>query len=291
MAGIRSQNFAMWLTLEMVRVSRPKLDRRVSMDTLPSIETVAEYWNRRPCNIRHSPAAVGSRQYFDEVEARKYLVEPHIPGFAQFDRWRGRRVLEVGCGIGTDAISFARAGADYTGVELSEASLELARRRFAVFGLTGRLSQINAEELATHVAPASFDLVYSFGVIHHTPRPDIVVRQVRQVVRPDGEFRLMLYAKDSWKDAMIEAGLDQPEAQSGCPIAFTYTHQQVRELLEPAGFQVTSIEQAHIFPYVIEKYIKYEYELQSWVAAMPEAMFRALERRFGWHMLIVAKPC
>src|SRR5690348_1486316 len=73
-----------------------------------SVEEVREYWNRRPCNIRHSPKPVGSKEYFDEVEARKYFVEPHIPGFAQFARWSGKRVLEIGCGIGTDTINFAR---------------------------------------------------------------------------------------------------------------------------------------------------------------------------------------
>jgi SAM-dependent methyltransferase len=260
------------------------------MDNMPSIETVAEYWNRRPCNIRHSPSDVGTRQFFDEVEQRKYFVEPHIPSFAQFDKWRGRRVLEVGCGLGTDAVNFARAGAEFTGADLSETSLGLARRRFETFGLSGNFLLANGEELALHLEPASFDLVYSFGVIHHTPRPDAVVRQVRTLVKDGGEFRLMLYAKESWKDTMIEAGFDQPEAQSGCPIAQTYTPQQVRDLLEPAGFKVVSMEQDHIFPFVVEKYTRYEYELQPWFAAMPREMFRALERRFGWHMLIVAQP-
>lgn len=260
------------------------------MDSLPSIETVAEYWNRRPCNFRHSTAEVGSRQYFDEVEQRKYFIEPHIPGFAQHARWRGRRVLEVGCGLGTDAVNFARAGADYTGVDLSEASLALARRRFEVFGLTGRFFVANGEEVASHLPDETFDLVYSFGVIHHTPHPAEVVRQIRRLVRDDGEFRLMLYAKESWKDAMIEAGFDQPEAQTGCPIALTYTRPEVHALLEPAGFRIESIEQDHIFPYVVEKYVRYEYELQPWFAAMPQEMFRGLERRFGWHMMIVATP-
>jgi SAM-dependent methyltransferase len=260
------------------------------MDSLPSIETVAEYWNRRPCNIRHSRAEIGTRQYFDEVEQRKYFVEPHIPGFARFEEWRGRRVLEVGCGLGTDAANFARAGADYTGADLSEASLALARRRFEVFGLPGRFLHANGEELATHLERASFDLVYSFGVIHHTPHPAAVVRQVRELVADRGEFRLMLYAKDSWKNAMIDAGFDQPEAQSGCPIALTYTKEDVRSLLEPAGFEVVSMQQEHIFPFVVEKYIRYEYEPEPWFAAMPREMFRALEQRFGWHMLIVAKP-
>lgn len=102
-----------------------------------SIEDIRVYWDRRPCNIRHSPLPVGTAGYFDEVERRKYLVEPHILGFADFPRWNGKRVLEIGCGIGTDTVNFARAGADYTGLDLSEVSLELARARFQVFGLKG----------------------------------------------------------------------------------------------------------------------------------------------------------
>ncbi len=81
---------------------------------------VKEYWNQRPCNIRHSTKPLGTKEYFDEVEARKYFVEPHIPRFAQFERWRGKKVLEIGCGIGTDTINFARHGADVTAIELSE---------------------------------------------------------------------------------------------------------------------------------------------------------------------------
>src|SRR5215470_15423837 len=94
-----------------------------------SVEDVRRYWNARPCNIRHSPKPVGSREYFDEVEARKYFVEPHIPGFADFERWRDKRVLEIGCGIGTDTINFARHGASVAVAELSDESIRVAEQR------------------------------------------------------------------------------------------------------------------------------------------------------------------
>jgi len=253
-----------------------------------SIETVKAYWDARPCNVRHSRLAVGTREYFDEVEARKYYVEPHIPGFAQFDRWRGKRVLEVGCGIGTDTINFARAGAMVTAVDLSTASLALARKRAEVFGFADKIRFFcaDAESLASVVAPETYDLVYSFGVLHHTPDPARAIAQIRAFMADTSEFRMMVYAKNSWKSIMIDAGFDQPEAQSGCPIAYTYTRDEIVRLL--AGFKVASIRQDHIFPFVVEKYVKYEYELQPWFAAMPREMFRALEASLGWHALVVA---
>ena len=97
-----------------------------------TIDQVRDYWNNRPCNIRHSTSPIGTKDYFDEVEARRYANEPHNYTFPEFERWRGLRVLEVGCGIGTDAVNFARNGAIYTGVDLSAESIKLARQRFEV---------------------------------------------------------------------------------------------------------------------------------------------------------------
>src|SRR5947207_1828450 len=79
--------------------------RKAGRFTSVPLERVREYWDQRPCNVRHSLKPPGTREYFDEVEARRYFVEPHIPAFADFGRWVGKRVLEIGCGIGTDTIA------------------------------------------------------------------------------------------------------------------------------------------------------------------------------------------
>jgi SAM-dependent methyltransferase len=251
------------------------------------LEEVRNYWNRRPCNIRHGTAQIGTKEYFEQVEARKYMVEPHIPKFSEFEHWKGKSVLEIGCGIGTAAASFAKAGANYTGIELSAESLELTQKRFNVLDLKGDFYLGNAEELSSFLPSQKFDLIYSFGVIHHAPNPKKIVESVKSYMNDDSEFRLMLYAKNSWKNIMIEAGFDQPEAQSGCPIAYTYNHEDVLKLLD--GYNVLEIKQDHIFPYEIEKYLKYEYEFQPWFKAMTPKMFSALEKTLGWHLLIKAK--
>ena len=253
-----------------------------------TIEQVRDYWNNRPCNLRHSRSPIGTREYFDEVEARRYANEPHNYTFPEFDRWRGKRVLEIGCGIGTDAVNFARAGANYTGIDLSSESIKLAKQRFEVFGLTGEFFEANAEELNDVFDPhEKFDLIYSFGVIHHAPRPERVVAHLPKLLQDDGECRVMLYAKNSWKNMLIEANWDQPEAQDNCPQAVTYTKQEARELFK--AFDNVHVEQDFIFPWNIEHYVKYEYVKQPWFEAMPEELFKIMEKSLGWHLMITAK--
>jgi 2-polyprenyl-3-methyl-5-hydroxy-6-metoxy-1,4-benzoquinol methylase len=268
------------------------------------IGRVKEYWDRRPCNIRHSPKPVGTKEYFDEVEARKYFVEPHIPEFAQFDRWRGKKVLEIGCGIGTDTINFARHGAQVTAVDLSEKSLEIARARSIVYRMHDcvRFISGNAEELSRFVPVEPYDLIYSFGVIHHTPRPEIALKQLRQYARTGTTLKIMVYHRYAWKVIWIlltegkgqfwrlpELVARNSEAQTGCPITYTYTRRELRELCERSGFRVTGISVDHIFPYCIPDYVKYRYRKVLYFRWMPQTAFRWLERRIGWHLCVTAE--
>jgi 2-polyprenyl-3-methyl-5-hydroxy-6-metoxy-1,4-benzoquinol methylase len=268
------------------------------------IGRVKEYWDLRPCNIRHSTQPVGSREYFDEVEARKYLVEPHIPRFAEFEKWRGKKVLEIGCGIGTDTINFARHGARVTSVDLSEKSLELARQRTMVYGVQDQVQfyRGNAEELSSLVPVEAYDLIYSFGVIHHTPHPERVLEQVRRYAQPGTTVKIMVYHRRSWKvlGILLGEGTGQfwklndlvaknSEAQTGCPITYTYSRREGRELLERHGFSVREVAVEHIFPYRIRDYVQYRYVREFYFRWMPSGLFHALEKQLGWHLCLTAE--
>ena len=266
-----------------------------------TIEKVKEYWDKRPCNIRHSRAPVGTKQYFDEVEARKYLVEPHIPGFAEFARWRGKKVLEIGCGIGTDTINFAREGATVCAVEISKESLEIAKTRAQVFGLNDKIKfyLVDAEELSKVVPVEPYDLIYSFGVIHHTPHPERAVKEMEKYANAGTTLKIMVYNRYSWKVFWIlltygkgafwklsRLIAENSEAQTGCPVTYTYSKKSAKKLL--GNFRIAKISADHIFPYKISDYVKYKYTKVWYFKFLPELFFRFLEKKFGWHLLITA---
>jgi len=268
-----------------------------------SIEQVKGFWDGHPCNIKHSPSEVGTRRYFDEVEARKYFVEPHITGFADFKRWRGKRVLEIGCGIGTDTINFAKAGAYVTAVELSNKSLEIAKRRAKVYGFQNRIKFYcgNAEELSVFVPIEPYDLIYSFGVIHHTPHPEGVLHQIRQYVHTGSTVKIMVYHRCSWKVFWIlltygkgqfwrltELVAHYSEGTIGCPVTYTFTRSQVQNFLKRHGFKAREVWVGHIFPYRILDYKRYHYVKVWYFRWMPQLLFRWLEQHFGWHLCVTA---
>ena len=266
------------------------------------ISAVQDYWNKRPCNIRHSTKPVGTKEYFEEVEWRKYFVEPHIPGFAQFAKWKGKKVLEIGCGIGTDTSNFAKAGATVTAVDLSNASLDLAKQRMQVLGLSDKVKfyQANSEELSKTVPVEKYDLIYSFGVLHHTPHPEAAFAELQKYAHPGTELKVMMYYRWSWKVLWILAqeGFDfkntdaliakHSEAQTGCPVTYVYDRRSLGKLIEAHGFKVTGSFVDHIFPWYIPEYVQYRYRKEWYWAWMPKPMFHAVERLFGWHLCMTA---
>lgn len=255
----------------------------------PNLEDrIRKYWNTQPCNIKHSANDTGTAEFFREVSERRYRVEPHIAEFAGFHLWAGKRVLEIGCGIGSDAEEFAKHGAEYVGIDLSDQSIALSRQRFETLGLEGEFYNIDATDATAIATLGEFDLVYSYGVIHHFPGIDHIIHNVRNVIVPDGEFRFMVYAKNSWKYAMIQKGLDQFEAQAGCPYAQAYSKDDIKQLLSN-GWEIERLRQDHCFMYNIDEYKQGRYVLEPWFQSMSDAHRQAIREYLGWHLLVKAK--
>ena len=158
-------------------------------------QQVREYWNTHPCGTQFTHLEWGSKQFFDEVEKFRYDTQPFMRKLMEFDNFRGKRVLEIGCGLGTDLLQFARGGAAVTGVDLTPASIELVKKRFALEGIPVDARVADAENLPFQ--DGSFDVVYSFGVLHHTPNTQKAIDEVRRVLKPVGRIVIMLYHRNS----------------------------------------------------------------------------------------------
>jgi ubiquinone/menaquinone biosynthesis C-methylase UbiE len=159
---------------------------------------VRAYWEREPCGT--SPWITGEKErqsadWFKSVERHRYEQEPHIPEVARFERGKGARLLEIGVGAGVDHVQWAKAGAVCHGVDLTDAAIEATRSHLALHGLHSDLKRVDAESLP--FADASFDIVYSWGVIHHSERPERIVDEIHRVLRPGGKFIGMLYQRHS----------------------------------------------------------------------------------------------
>lgn len=267
-----------------------------------TIDFVRDFWDKSPCFVRRSSAPKDSKQFMDETEARKFISEPAIPQFAEYEKWAGKRVLEIGCGIGIDAVNFARAGAEVAAIDLSEESLNIARKRAEIAGVDVRFYIANAERCILPYNRGYFDNIYAFGSIHHSPNPKAILSSARYFAKDDGTLKLMVYNKYSFKSLWIifkyghgkfwkfkELIAKYSEAQTGCPITHVYSRKEIKKLVESAGFRIKKMEKAHIFRWSIPEYIRHEYKLAfPWNIIRGKA-FEWLARRIGWHWLIEAE--
>ena len=161
-------------------------------------EAVRRYWEAEPNGTGQFVApqsGVDRVAWFEAIEARRYGLEPFIHSAAQFTRFRGKELLEIGVGAGTDHLQWARAGAFCHGVDITEAGVALTREHLALYGFGSALQVINAETLP--YPDSTFDAVYSWGVIHHSEHPEVMVDEIHRVLRPGGVFIGMMYARHS----------------------------------------------------------------------------------------------
>ncbi len=208
-------------------------------------DRVRAFWQENPCGTKFADAAPGTRRFYELVEEHRYTKEWHIPIAADFTSAGGLKVLEIGCGLGTDGAQFAQAGADYTGVDLTEAAVDLAKRRFELFKVPGNFRTADAENL--DFAENSFDLVYSHGVLHHTPDTAGAVNEIHRVLRPGGRAMVMLYHRDSFNyrvniSLLRRAGAHLLRSEKGIGLVHRLTGEPVASLRQHAELLKTNNE-------------------------------------------------
>jgi ubiquinone/menaquinone biosynthesis C-methylase UbiE len=285
---------------------------------------VRDYWQANPCGVKFAEAEPGTRRFYELVTEHRYRTEWHIPAAAKFSDAKGLKVLEIGCGLGTDGAQFAQAGADYTGVDLTEAATNLARLRFELFGLSGQFRQSDAENL--DFPDNSFDVVYSHGVLHHTPDTPRSIREAHRVLRPGGEARIMLYHRNSYNYRINinilrrfgahllknEAGLKLVNKLTGEPIASLREHAanlkadadsylSPKEFLsrhtDGAGNPLSRVysraEARELFKDFSQVTTAVHFLNKRWLPfignLLPRAIEKTLAARWGWHLWIYAK--
>lgn len=158
---------------------------------------VRDFWDRASCGEALYLAGQ-DREAYQAQAVTRYALEPYIPEFAGFCAARGLRVLEIGVGLGADHQRFAEAGALLSGIDLTDRAVEHTRRRLTAFGLDSNLSVGDAENL--QFPDESFDWVYSWGVLHHSPDTPKAIAEVWRVLKPGGGARIMVYHKWSLSD-------------------------------------------------------------------------------------------
>lgn len=234
-----------------------------------SVERVKAFWETEACGER----------YGAEQDSHRYELEPEILTFADFGSAAGDRVLEIGVGMGADFLRWARAGAYATGIDLTERAVRLAQNRLCDEGLRANLCTADAENLP--FKEGTFDIVYSWGVLHHTPSPARALAEAQRVLAPGGQLKIMLYHRRSWVAlaSWIRFGLLR-----GKPWA---THKHAIAHVESPGTQAFTIgEVCDMLPGMVE--LNAEAHLTHWDRKYAPILSRLTGHRYGWFLLVKA---
>jgi SAM-dependent methyltransferase len=245
------------------------------------IEEIQRYWNERIHDLEMTDAEVGTKAFFDDLDEYRFDKLHYLPRLVDFASFRDRRLLEVGCGIGTDLARFARGGARVTGVDLSETAIELARKNFALNGLAAEeLRVANGEALP--YPNEVFDVVYAHGVIQYTADPAQLIRECHRVLKPGGTAIFMVYNRVSWLNALskvMKVALEHEDA----PVLKKFSIAEFRALLQP--FKASRI--------VPERFPVKSRLHKGWKGVAFNTMFvgtfnalpTSLVRPLGWHLM------
>ena len=245
-----------------------------------SQRAVRNYWDTHIHDLDITAHPPGSAGFFADLEQYHFEKLHHLPRLVPFDQYGGRRVLEVGCGAGTDLIRFARNGAIVTGIDLAPSSIALARSNFALEGRKADLIVADGEALP--FADRSFDLVYAHGVVQYTTSDRALVGECRRVLKPGGAAVFQVYNRMSWLNALSRVTKVELE-HVDAPVLKKYSIGEFRDLLK--GFSRVRIVPER-FPVKTRLHGGLKGTLyNTFFVGLFNAMPKSLVRRFGWHLL------
>jgi ubiquinone/menaquinone biosynthesis C-methylase UbiE len=251
----------------------------------PTLDEVREYWDRYTNDVEIVDQPIGSDAFFDDLERYRYEKIDYLRSYVDFPRYRGKKVLEIGCGPGVDSLQFARAGVQLTAVDLSPNAVEMAKMNLAREGHTADIRVGNAEQL--EFADGTFDVVYSVGVLHHTVDTQRSIDEVYRVLKPGGEAVLLLYNRRSWMVLLSKlTGTPIEHAEQEAPIVRSYTTRECRRML--SRFRELDV-QVDRFPKRTVKFkgikaLLFNYGIVPLFAVLPRSMVGPL----GFHILLRA---
>jgi SAM-dependent methyltransferase len=252
----------------------------VSSSRVSATAAVRDYWNRHIHDLEITSHPVGSPGFFADLDQYHFEKLHHLERLVGFDGYRGRRVLDVGCGAGTDLVRFARGGAAVTGVDLSPSAIALARQNFAQQRLEADLREADGERLP--FADDTFDLVFAHGVVQYAGDGQAVVDECRRVLKSGGHAIFQVYNRISWLNALSKL-MKVPLEHEDAPVLRKYSAGEFRALL--GGFRDIRIVEER-FPVKSRLHGGWKGTLFNtlFVGAF-NALPRRLVRRFGWHLL------
>ena len=247
----------------------------------PLIDQIRAYWNGRIHDQEMSNAAAGTLAFFDDLDDYRFDKLRYLPRLVDFDGYRGQRLLEIGCGIGTDLVRFARGGARVTGVDLAQQAIDLARRNVELHGVADATLEV-ADGEALPFGDASFDAVYAHGVVQYTADPARLISEAHRVLRPGGEAIVMVYNRRSWlsvMSALTGTALEHADA----PVLRTFTIAEFRRLLDPFA-EVRIVPERFPVPSRLHTGWKATVYNRLFIGTF-NALPRRLVRPLGWHLM------
>jgi ubiquinone/menaquinone biosynthesis C-methylase UbiE len=247
------------------------------------ISQIAAYWDEHIHDLSITTHAVGTPGFFRQLDEYRYDKLTYLPRLVDFDSYKGKNLLEIGCGAGIDLARFARGGANVTGIDLSNTAIDLACKNFEQSKQNADLRVMNGE--CMEFADNTFDVVYAHGVLQYTADTEKMIAEIHRVMKPGGEAIMMVYNKNSWLNLMRNV-TNVPLEHEDTPVLKKFSVSELKQLLH-------SFQEYRIIP---ERFPVKTKLHSGWKALLFNHVFvgafnlmpKPWIRPFGWHLMAFA---